>query len=150
VTNLTNIGPGGPVSLQRPDESPAPGGVAASTLAQAAGRLGQTIASALGLPGADQTGPWQGGSTHDGYGLDELADALSQQLGGGPADRGALARALHDFATEAASLLAARPQSVSFETIAAVIGASSDPQSGSGIRDAIAVIERATSDLKGR
>lgn len=87
----------------------APGAQAAAAMTTLANRVATTLARELGLVdrGAARGGPLAG----DIYGVDALATELAAALGGTPADAGRLSRALGEFTSEAAALLAARPRS---------------------------------------
>lgn len=57
----------------------------------------------------------------DIYKIGEAARELTADLHGGPADEGRLARSLDGFVQESASLIAARPDAASLDTIARAI-----------------------------
>jgi hypothetical protein len=73
--------------------------------ARPAGRGGDDDARQSG--GAARTNNLSG----DLYGVETLAADLAATLGGTPADAGRLSRALNEFTSEAAALLAAKPRS---------------------------------------
>lgn len=151
MTNLSNIGRAGPVAATNVGDSrPAPAALASATLAQAATRIATTLGAALRIPGAEQSEPWNGGSPNDAYGVEALGEELGNTLGGSPAERGAVVRALHAFVGEAAVLLAARPESGSLETVETAILSSDAAAPGrSDLDTAIAVIDRATTTIQG-
>lgn len=143
MINPINYGRRDPVSLRG---TGGPGGgapaAAASAMATVASRLGARLSAELRLADVEADG---GGRANDLYGVEELAAELATALGGGPADHGQLARALHDFARESAVLLAARPEAGSVARMEAAIGqASAASRSGAEVTQAIASIDDAT------
>lgn len=88
--------------------SAGPAEQAAAAMTTLSSRIAGTITRELGL--VDRHGRQGGGKAGDIYGVDALAEELSAALGATPADAGRLSRALHEFASEAASLLASRPR----------------------------------------
>jgi hypothetical protein len=93
----------------------APREQAAAAMATIANRVVTTLTRELGLT---DRGRSTGNLAGDIYGVDSLATELAAALGGTPADAGRLSRALHEFAGEAAALLAAKPRSSVLGTIA--------------------------------
>ena len=80
----------------------------------------------------------------------EMAAALTLELGGGPADSGHVARALHEFVREGATLVASRPDSRSLERLeTAIAGASEWKGVGSDVERAIAAIDNGVLRLQG-
>ncbi|MBO9623384.1 MAG: hypothetical protein J7500_11805 [Sphingomonas sp.] len=86
-----------------------PGELAATAMTTLASRVATTLAKELGLTG--QGRGRSGGLTGDLYGVEQISRELTSALGCTPADAGRIARALHEFTSEAASLLAAKPRS---------------------------------------
>lgn len=86
-----------------------PGQQAAAAMTTLANRVATTLTRELGLVdrGAVRTNNLSG----DLYGVESLAADLAAALGGTPADAGRLSRALNEFTSEAAALLAAKPRS---------------------------------------
>lgn len=86
-----------------------PGQQAAAAMTTLANRVATTLTRELGLVdrGAVRTNNLSG----DLYGVESLAADLAATLGGTPADAGRLSRALNEFTSEAAALLAAKPRS---------------------------------------
>jgi hypothetical protein len=147
-----NIGRRDPVSLRGVGAAKGgPAGAAASAMTQVAGRVGQAMTQELGLAAVDPRDRYTGGTANDAYGVEDLAAELSDALGGVPADRGRMARALHEFVQEGASLVAARPESRSLERLEGAIAASADGSRGSGsdVDRAITTIDDAVARLRG-
>jgi hypothetical protein len=148
VINSINVGRREPVSLRGVGGGKGgPSGMAAATMQQAASRVATTLASELRLADIDPREGYAGGSSSDAYGVEEMAAALSDALGGTPADRGHVARALHDFVREGAALMAARPESRSIEKLVAAIDAEPGGHSGTDLQQAIATIDAAAARL---
>ena len=124
---------------------------AEAAMTEVAGRIASKLTSELRLIEPDGRPQGSGESGTDAYGVDALADALSEALGGRPADRAHVARALHDFVLEGATLVAARPESGSLERLQRAISASvSGPAApGSDVEQATAMIIAATNEIRG-
>ncbi len=153
VINSINVGRRDPVSLRGVGGGKGgPSGMASATMQQAASRVATALASELRLADIDPREGFSGGSSTDAYGVEEMAAALSDALADTPADRGYIARALHDFVREGAALMAARPESRSVERLVAAIDAETGARSGTDIQQAIATIDAAAARLmeKGR
>lgn len=126
-----------------------PGQQAAAAMTTLANRVATTLTRELGLVdrGAARTNNLSG----DLYGVESLAADLAATLGGTPADAGRLSRALNEFTSEAAALLAARPRS---SVLGAVAGlhfnlVDSDGRPGSTDADhAFAAIQAGTFRLR--
>jgi hypothetical protein len=113
-------------------------------LTEIAGRVASAIAKALRLAGEVGSRQSSGGNG-DPYQIDEIAKQLSKQLGGNSADAGRIARALHEFAQESASLIGARPQSTSFAAIeSAIAKGTSETGEADSVDSAIIAIDRST------
>ncbi len=128
------------------------GAIADSAMNAVAGRVATALAKELRLTRDDRDNA-QGGNANDPYAIDALAQELAAELGGGPADRGQLARALHAFAQESAALIGARPESGS---VAAIQQAIADGQAGhaspstiGSVADVIAMIDHASLRIAG-
>ncbi len=78
----------------------------------------------------------------DLYEIRAVARELASDLQARPTDEGRLARSLGAFAAESASLLAARPEAASLDTIARVIGAHEQPADGETIERAFNQIDQ--------
>ena len=127
-----------------------PAGAAASAMTQVAGRMASAMTAELGLADVDARDRYAGGTASDAYGVEDTAADLTAALGGGPKDRGDVARALHDFVREGATLVAARPESRSLERLeSAIAGAAELKGSGSDVERAIAAIDDAVVRLQG-
>lgn len=126
-----------------------PGQQAAAAMTTLANRVATTLTRELGLVdrGAVRTNNLSG----DLYGVESLAADLAATLGGTPADAGRLSRALNEFTSEAAALLAAKPRS---SVLGAVAGlhfnlVDSDGRPGSTDADyAFAAIQAGTFRLR--
>jgi hypothetical protein len=113
-------------------------------LIEIAGRVASALAKALRLAGEVGSRQSSGGGS-DPYQIDQIASELCTQMGGGSADAGRIARALHEFAQESASLIGARPQSKSFIAIEnAIARALNDQGEANSVETAIAAIDRST------
>jgi hypothetical protein len=88
-----------------------PGEQAAAAMTTLTNRVATTLTRELGLIDRDARGGRSGSPAGDFYGVEQLASELTAALGGTPADAGRLSRALHEFTSEAAALLAAKPRS---------------------------------------
>jgi hypothetical protein len=114
-------------------------------LTEIAGRVASAIAKALRLAGEVGSRQSSGGGNGDPYQIDEIAKQLSTQLGGNSADGGRIARALHEFAQESASLIGARPQSTSFVAIEnAIAKGTGETGEADSVDSAITAIDRST------
>lgn len=149
-----NIGRRDPVSLRGVGAAKGgPAGAAALAMTQVAGRVAQAMTQELGLAEVDARDRYTGGSANDAYGVEDMAAELSDALGGVPADKSRIARALHEFVQEGASLVAARPESRSLEQLEGVIAAIGGDGSrgvGSDVDRAIAAIDDAVARLRGK
>jgi prophage DNA circulation protein len=121
---------------------------AATALSDVAGRVAAALASELRL--AQDAGSHQSsGGGGDPYAIDELSRELASRLGGSTADAGHIARALHEFATESASLIGARPDSRSFIQIeAAIAPVDGNTAAAETVQGAIRMIEQSTARVK--
>jgi hypothetical protein len=147
-----NIGRRDPVSLRGVGAAKGgPAGAAASAMTAVAGRVAQAMTQELGLAEVDPRDRYTGGSANDAYGVEDMAAELSDALGGVPADKGRVARALHEFVQEGASLVAARPESRSLEKLEGAIAASADGPRGTGsdVDRAITAIDDAVARIRG-
>ena len=118
-------------------------------LIEIAGRVASALARALRLAGEVGSRQSTGGGGADPYQIDEIARELATQMGGNSADSGRIARALHEFAQESASLIGARPQSQSFAAIeSAIARATSDNGEANTVDSAIIAIDRSTGYVK--
>lgn len=117
------------------------------TAGQLAGNVAGTIARALHL-GVDPDGRHRSFTpAQDGYDVEAAADALAEQLGATPAERGEIARSLHAFVSEVAASLGATPDSRALTQIADIVSAM---DASSDAKSAVRCIEQATDRLAGR
>jgi hypothetical protein len=146
-----NIDRRGPVSLRGiAGAKGGPAAAVASAMAQVAGRMASAMTAELGLAEVDPRDRYNGGTASDAYGVEEMAAGLTDALGGSPKDRGDIARALHEFVREGATLVAARPESRSLERLgSAIAGAAEMKGAGSDVERAIAAIDNAVVRLQG-
>jgi hypothetical protein len=86
---------------------------------------------------------------HDLYDVEETANAVTEALGGTPADRGRVALSLHRFAQEVAALMAARPESRSLEHVARAIAATGSSEAAD-ISSALRAIDRTSDTIAGK
>jgi hypothetical protein len=127
-----------------------PSAAAAQAMTQVAGRVATAMTAELGLASVEARDRYTGGTASDAYGVEAVAAELADSLGGGPADRGHVARALHEFVREGATLIASRPGSQSLERLeAAIAGASEMKGTGTDIERAVAAIDDAALRLQG-
>jgi hypothetical protein len=127
-----------------------PAGAAAQAMTQVAGRVATAMTTELGLASVDARDRYTGGTSGDAYGVEDMAAALTVELGGSPKERGEVARALHEFVREGATLVAARPESRSLERLeSAIAEATNTKGTGSDVERAVAVIEDAVLRLQG-
>jgi hypothetical protein len=127
-----------------------PSTAAAQAMTQVAGRVATAMTAELGLASVEARDRYTGGTASDAYGVEAVAAELADSLGGGPADRGHVARALHEFVREGATLIASRPGSQSLERLeAAIAGASEMKGTGTDIERAVAAIDDAVLRLQG-
>jgi hypothetical protein len=147
-----NIGRRDPITLRSTGAAKGgPAGAAAHAMTQVAGRVASAMTAQFGLAEVDPRGGYTGGNASDAYGVEEMAGELTAALGGGPKERGDIARSLHEFVREGATLVAARPESRSLERLEAAIADASirPPGSGSDVQQAIAAIDDAVLRLQG-
>ena len=146
-----NVGRRGAVSLRGVGSAKGgPAAAAAQAMTQVAGRVATAMTAELGLASVDARGRYTGGTASDAYGVEDMAAALTNDLGGGPKERGDVARALHEFVREGATLVAARPESRSLERlVSAISGAASAEGTGSDVERAVATINDAVLRLQG-
>lgn len=111
MINPINGGRADAVSLRGIDEKRGPGAQATAAMGKVSARIAGTMAREFKLAPVDPRGGYAGGSANDAYGIEEIAAELTASVGGGPADQGRIARALHEFAQEVATLIASRPVS---------------------------------------
>lgn len=111
MINPINGGRADAVSLRGIDGKRGPAAQASAAMGKVSGRVAETMARELKLAPVDPRGGYAGGSASDAYGIEEIAAELNASVGGTPADQGRLSRALHEFAQEVATLIAARPVS---------------------------------------
>ncbi len=83
----------------------------------------------------------------DIYQLREVARELAEELQARPSEQGNLARSLDAFAQESVSLMAARPEAASLDTIARVIAAHEKPDRPETIANALGQIDQTTRDI---
>ena len=109
-----------------------------------AGRVASSLAREFDLTGDEQKRQNFNGN-EDLYDIEATADDLNKDLGGRPVDRSNLARSLSSFVMESASLIGARPESLSLEQIEWAIGESetSDDESET-VTSALAMIDTTT------
>jgi hypothetical protein len=139
-TRFTAIGAIGPTGTT-------PGSVAGQAMTTLANRVAGTVTCALGLAQGGRTPLHAGGA----YGTEEMAQALATSLGASPADAGRLSRALNDFTSEVASLVAASPTSDVLDRLSGLGYALLDPDGRPGMSDSdkvVATIDSAIFQLR--
>ena len=147
VRSSTSIGAVGAVTGRSDTGSSRTG----KSLRSLAGKVAERMAREFRLLDRDHR---QGGGKGDGqregddiYEIRGVARQLSRDLNGKPTDEGRLARSLGLFAQESASLLAARPDAASLETIARVIAARDSVAVPETLDRALGQIDQTTRDL---
>lgn len=108
---------------------------ASAAMSTLSGRISATLAGELGLVQGGGPRTHAGTTAGDPYGVAALAGDLATKLNASPSDAGRLARALHDFAGEVASLVGARPQSSVFEMLRDLQFNLTDPDRRAGMSD---------------
>ena len=124
-----------------------PGALAGQAMTTLANRVAGTVTRALGLAPSGGS-PLRAG---DAYGIEGVARDLAATLNAGPADAGRLSRALHDFTSEIASLVAASPTSDVLDRLSGLGNAPLDPDGRPGMSDSdkvIATIDSAIFQLR--
>jgi hypothetical protein len=85
----------------------------------------------------------------DIYELRDVARELADGLQARPSEAGLLARSLDEFALQSASLMAARPEAASLDTIARAIAANERSDRPETVNAAIGQINQTTRDIGG-
>ena len=147
MINPINGGRADAVSLRGIDGKRSGGAQAAAAMNTISARIAETMARELKLTPVDPRGGYAGGSASDAYGIEEITAELSRSLGGSPADRGRLSRALHEFAETVATLVAARPLSSTVSNVTSALGVDLDGGKPT-TEEALAMIEAATVRLR--
>jgi hypothetical protein len=123
------------------------GAVASRALGGIAGKMADTISSALALGGEEDEPDFsQGGN--DPYDIEEMVEELANELPGGPTERGALSRSLHEFVQEGAALFLARPESRSLAFIERVIASGQNNDAPADLASVTNAIDHATIKIK--
>lgn len=123
------------------------GAVASRALGGIAGKMADTISSALALTGEEEEPDFsQGGG--DAYDVEDVVDELANELAGGPKERGALSRSLHAFVQEGAALFLARPESRSLAFIEQVIASGQNNDAAADMASVADAVDRATNQIK--
>lgn len=120
---------------------------AGSAMNTLAGRIAQRMAREFRMFD-DERG--QGRNQYDAedlYEIGRMASELSGELGARPTDEGRVLRSLGSFAQESASLIAARPDAASLDTIARAIAAGERPGEPETIDRAVRHIDQTTRDI---
>nr|WP_315381841.1 hypothetical protein [uncultured Sphingomonas sp.] len=124
-----------------------PGTLAGQAMTVLANRVAGTVTRELGLAQGGRA-PLRPG---DAYGTAEVAQGLAASLGASPADAGRLSRALNDFTSEVASLVAASPTSDVLDRLSGLGYALLDPDGRPGMSDSdkvVATIDSAIFQLR--
>ncbi|WP_066722185.1 hypothetical protein [Sphingomonas pituitosa] len=124
-----------------------PGSLAGRAMTVLSNRVVGTLTRELGLvPGAQA--PLR---SADPYGAEATARELATSLGASPADAGRLSRALNDFTSDVAALVAASPTSDALDRLSGLGYALLDPDGRPGMTDtdqALATIDSAIFQLR--
>lgn len=124
-----------------------PGSLAGQAMTVLSNRVAGTVTRALGLVQGGQA-PLRAG---DAYGTEGVARDLAAALHASPADAGRLSRALNDFTSEVAALIAASPTSDVLDRLSGLGYALLDPDGRPGMTDtdhAIGTIDSAIFQLR--
>lgn len=124
-----------------------PGSRAGQAMTVIANRVAGTVTRELRLVQGNPT-PLRAG---DRYGTEGLARDLAAALGASPADAGRLSRALDDFASEVAALVAASPTSAVLDRLSGIVHSLLDRDGQPGMTDtdqALATIDSAIFRLR--
>ncbi|WP_333572818.1 hypothetical protein [Sphingomonas sp.] len=124
-----------------------PGSLAGQAMTVLSNRIAGTLTRELGLVQGTQ----QPLRSVDPYGAEGQARELATSLGASPADAGRLSRALDDFTSEVAALVAASPTSDVLDRLSGLGYALLDPDGRPGMTDtdhAVATIESAIFQLR--
>jgi len=139
-TRLSAIGAVGPAGTT-------PGSIAGQAMTTLANRVAGTVTRELGLAQGGRT-PLRAG---DAYGTQEMTQTLATSLGASPADAGRLSRALNDFTSEVAAMVAASPTSDVLDRLSGLGYALLDPDGRPGMSDTdkvVATIDSAIFQLR--
>lgn len=148
MINPVNIGSTGAVGLRGIDGKRGGTAQAAAAMSTVNSRVAATMARELRLAPVDPRGGYAGGSANDAYGIEQLAAELTAAVGGTPADQGRIARALHEYAGEVATLIASRPVKGTLQGLAFSV-VDSDGRPGSTDADyAMSAIQAGTFRLR--
>lgn len=124
-----------------------PGALASQAMAVLSSRVAGTVTRALGLVQGGRSALPAG----DAYGTEGVARDLAAALNATPADAGRLSRALNDFTSEVALLVAASPTSDVLDRLSGLGYALLDPDERSGMSDSdkvVATIDAAIFQLR--
>jgi hypothetical protein len=124
-----------------------PGALAGQAMTTLANRVAGTLTRALGLAQGGRT-PLRAG---DAYGTEEVAQELAKSLGASPTDAGRLSRALGDFTSEVAAMVAASPTSDVLDRLSGLGYVLLDPDGRPGMSDTdkvVATIDSAIFQLR--
>ena len=112
-----------------------------------AGRIAQRMAREFRMFDDDRGQGRNHYDAEDLYEIGRLANELSSELDARPMDEGRVLRSLGSFAQESASLIAARPDAASLDTIARAIAAGERPGEPETIDRAVRQIDQTTRDI---
>ncbi|WP_294256227.1 hypothetical protein [uncultured Sphingomonas sp.] len=124
-----------------------PGSLAAQAMTVLSNRVAGTVTRELGLVQGGRS-PLRAG---DAYGTEGVARDLAATLNASPADAGRLSRALNDFTSEVAALVAASPTSDVLDRLSGLGYAVLDPDGRPGMSDSdkvVATIDSAIFQLR--
>lgn len=117
-----------------------------------AGNIAERVAREFKLFDDEQDQPGGEQRFRDGediYEVGEVARKLAADLQARPSEEGSLARSLDAFAQESVSLMAARPEAASLDTIARVIAANEKSNQPETFDRALGQIDQTTRDIAG-
>jgi hypothetical protein len=149
MTSAISSGRAGGVTATRLGGSGGAGGAGAAMSGIAAG-VASAITAELQLAVDPDGRRKQDGSAHDLYDIEEASEALTTSLGGSKADQGRISQSLHRFAQEIASLMVARPDSRSLETVERAIAGSMQGADVPSVAAVLQVIDRTTHQIAGK
>ncbi len=141
----TGVSPVSPVSGGGGDNGSRTGGALRRLAGKVAGRMAREFKLFDQERDNEESDQFREGE--DIYAISETARELTTDLGGRPTDEGRLARSLDGFVQESASLMAARPEAASLDTIARLIVANEQSEPRETIDGSLRQIDQTARDI---
>ncbi len=151
---MTNIGGSSPINATAigaiaADSKKTTKDVASAVMGAVSGRVAGSISNALRLIGDEEDQHQSGGGQQDDpYAIEELVSALTDEIAGTAAATGYVSRCLHEFAQEAAALIAARPESRSLAYLQSLVAGQDGGTGEANMTDLAAAIANTTAKLR--